>query len=478
MLSVIYKNRMMKFFINIYIVSIITIAMSSCRKFIDVPPPPTQLAGATVYLSNSTAASAVSGIYQTMFTSCIGGGNYGFSELFGLSADEFKLYPSADEGHNQAYTNNLQSTTNYPIWPQLYNIIYQCNSAIQGITKSAGVSEPLKSQLLGEAKFARAYCYFYLTNIFGDVPIVTSTDYKTNSEVARAPLKDVNQLIHSDLIEAQGLLSDQFVNPDGSVSTNRVRPNKWAVTALLARFYLYQKLWNDADIEATKVISNASFQLDTTLNSCFVANSQEAIWQLEAPNNGANAPDGSFLSGFYYGGIGNVYPIVLSEELINAFEVGDRRQQSWTISTTIDGTTYHFPYKYKLGYTGQPPEEFPVLFRLSEQYLIRAEAKLMKGDFAGSITDIDVIRKRAGLQATTAVNQSEITAAIVKERQVELFTEQGHRWFDLARTNQIDSVMQIVAPSKGGSWETSDRFYPISLTELKANPKLTQTPGY
>jgi hypothetical protein len=123
-----------------------------------------------------------------------------------------------------------------------------------------------------------------------------------------------------------------------------------------------------------------------------------------------------------------------------------------------------------------------MVLRLGEQYLIRAEARAQQGKVTGAGSaeeDLDAIRTRAGLSPTTASTQAQMLDAILQERRVELFAEWGHRWLDLKRTNTIDQVMSVVAPSKGGVWESYKALYPIPFNELLLNPKLKpQNPGY
>jgi len=89
-----------------------------------------------------------------------------------------------------------------------------------------------------------------------------------------------------------------------------------------------------------------------------------------------------------------------------------------------------------------------------------------------------MIRSRAGLSGTTAATTPDLLAAILHERQVELFTEWGHRWLDLKRTGSVDFVMGGVTPKKGGDWKTEWQWYPISVYELQHDPKLVQNSGY
>ena len=221
----------MKSTIKICALAFVTAYTIGCKKFVEVAPPSTQLVGQSVYASNSTAAAALTGIYQTMSANSVGGNSYGISALLGLSADDFSLYPNSDPVLNQTYANSLLSSTDIPLWSQLYQCIYQANSAIAGITASQGVTTTMKQQLTGEAKFIRAFCYFYLVNIYGDVPLSITTDYKENAAIARtAELKVYDQIV-ADLIDAKSLLSDNFLAPDGSTTTARCRGRASAAPA-------------------------------------------------------------------------------------------------------------------------------------------------------------------------------------------------------------------------------------------------------
>jgi hypothetical protein len=118
-----------------------------------------------------------------------------------------------------------------------------------------------------------------------------------------------------------------------------------------------------------------------------------------------------------------------------------------------------------------------MMLRLSEQYLIRAEARTQQNNFNGAQSDINAIRTRAGLSTTTATDKSSLMNAIQHERQDELFTE-GHRWFDLKRTNKVNDVMNIVTPLKGGMWDITDELYPLPVSDILKNPNLVQNAGY
>jgi hypothetical protein len=119
-----------------------------------------------------------------------------------------------------------------------------------------------------------------------------------------------------------------------------------------------------------------------------------------------------------------------------------------------------------------------MVFRQAEQYLIRAEARAMQNNLNGAKADLDVVRTRAGLSGITVSTQANMLAAVLHERQVEMFTELGARLFDLRRSGTIDAVMGAVAPSKGSSWQSFMQLWPISSQDILTDPNLKQTPGY
>jgi hypothetical protein len=156
-------------------------------------------------------------------------------------------------------------------------------------------------------------------------------------------------------------------------------------------------------------------------------------------------------------------------------EDGDLRRTKW-VGEVSDGTqTWYFPFKYKQQFNTGTSLEYSKVFRLAEQYLIRAEARAMTGNISGAQQDLNSVRNRAGLESTTASTSEQLRDAIISERRFELFTEFGHRWFDLRRTGTAEVVL---APIKPG-WRNTDLLLPIPESELLANPNLNpQNPGY
>ena len=453
----------------------------SCKKFVTVDAPTTSLVSGTVFTSNTTAAAAVTSIYSRLSAGGMATGANSISVTTGLAGDELKNY-SANLLLSQFYTNRLvpSSTLNY--WTEIYQHIYVTNSILEGLATPSAVTESMRNQLTGEAKFMRAFLHFYATNFFGSVPIVTSTDYRVNNAIDKSTPDQVYAQIINDLNDAKNLLGDKYVNAAGAATLDRIRPNKMAALAMLARVYLYAKQWPQAESAATEVLSKTSdYALVSDLTKVFLKQSKEAIWQLQPVVAGYNTWDA-----FYYvltstPGTGQ-FSTALSDRLVKKFEATDARLANWigTYKNTTTNTTYNFAYKYKINaYNATAPvNELLMVLRLAELYLVRAEARAHQSNWSGVAEDLLAIRGRANVGLVAPTTLPDAQAAINRERELELFTEWGHRWLDLKRTGNIDAVMDTVATSKGTNWRTTDKLFPIPLNETLINPKLIQNDGY
>ncbi|HEY9002019.1 MAG TPA: RagB/SusD family nutrient uptake outer membrane protein [Mucilaginibacter sp.] len=479
------KDKLFKLKLFGWIVIILLQQAASCTKIISIDPPTSTITTTQVFADSADATSALMGLYTS--ASSTGSSLFiddgALSIYTGSSADELIDFNQIDP--NYLYTNSItpqNSIIESYFWTPAYNVIYNANACIEGVESSNSIPSSIVNQIIGEAKFMRALTYFNLVNLFGDVPLVLTTSYKTNSLLPRQPVSEIYKSIISDLTDAQKLLLADY-----SISGNqKIRANKWAATALLARVYLYQNKFDSAELEATAILNNGSlFGLVRNLDSTFLKNNKEAILQWNL--NTTIFPYNLTAEGFSLIPYSGSYPYYyLSPQLLSSFEIGDQRKVHWIDSTNYQGTEYYLPYKYKLGppdlSVGGPATEYYTVLRLAEQYLIRAEARLKSnGNLSGAIDDVNQIRLRAGLPALSyTLSASDILAKIMQERRIEYFAEWGHRWFDLKRTGAIDSVMSKVTPTKigGGAWLSTQQLYPIPQSELLLNPNLTQNSGY
>jgi starch-binding outer membrane protein, SusD/RagB family len=455
---------------QLYLVVVSALLVAGCRKLLDVPSPQDQVSAAEVFSSDANAQEAMTGLYIEVMTSARTLLNGGMSLYGGLSSDELaNTTPNPFIGPFQ--TNELTAGNIYclTLYNTTYNVIFTANSLIAGLDASGGVSPAVKAELRGEAEVVRALEYFYLVNLYGGVPLVTSINFAATARFPRDSVAGVYAQIEADLEDAQQVL------PTGYLTTTaypgaRTRPNRFAVMALLARIWLYRGEWALAEQEADSVIGSGMYWLETGLDSVFRSGSREAIWQLQPVNStlttaeaAAFVPKQGFKPSF-----------ALTPDWLAAVEPGDLRQVFWTDSVAVGSSVYYYPYKYKLTGLSPADTEYNMVIRLAEVYLIRAEARAQQGNVSGSQADLDTVRVRAGLAATTAGDVPSLLATILHERQVELVAEWGHRWLDLKRTGMADAVLGSEKPG----WVGTDTLYPIPAQELTANPGLVQNPGY
>ncbi|QJB39359.1 RagB/SusD family nutrient uptake outer membrane protein [Chitinophaga oryzae] len=454
---------------------------SSCKKLVEIGPPTTQVGLDQAFSSDATATSAVLGIYNASATRDL---LFPLSEMPGLSANELQNNVSSPS-YDEFKTNSITVTNSVVainIWSYSYTTLAQANAMMDGINRSKGLSPAVKNQLLGETKVWRAFINSYLVNMFGDVPLPVKDDPLSNATLARTPAAQVWSQVIADLTEAQALLTDAYP------SALRTRTNRQTANALLARAYLYQKEWAKAETAANAVINSGIYSLNKDLNTTFSNTSNEVIWQLATltgistytTNRDANG-------GSYAAAPGSIPAVTLTDTLYNSMEAADQRKTSWVAATDIGGQNYKLITKYKLRVlaTGATTgNEFNVMLRLAEQYLIRAEARAQLGNLAGAIADVDSIRSKAGLPLLdNSITQPALLLAIEKERKAELFGEWGHRWFDLKRTPAVSGggktrADEVIGGMRPATWTSTDALYPIPDAQRVANPALTQNPGY
>lgn len=459
---------------NIILIQIMVVVLccqlTSCEDFVEVETPAQKLATNKVFDNDETAKSALQGIYNELFRSesfCNGGTN-SVTALAGLSAEELATIDATNTGYTEFEENVIQANNphNLELWASAYHTVYMANALLEGINASSQLSPEVVLQLEGEAKCIRAFTYFYLVNLYGEVPLLLTTDYRTNAISSRAPVEELYGQILSDLEEAEGVLGEDYPNEE------RTKINKGVAQALLARVYLYRNEWTQAENYSTLVIQSGAYALLEDLDQVFLANSQEAIWQISPAGLGSNPTNTNEGSMFI-----SAFPTFkLAEGVVNSFEEIDKRKLHWI--GLDEENNFHYPFKYKLGTSNDVITEYSMVLRLAEQYLIRAEARAKQNNLSGAIADLDAIRTRAGVDLIADTNpeitQDALLKIIQQERFREFFTEWGHRWLDLKRTGSASEILADNNPQ----WEATDTLFPIPEEERLKNSNLTQNPGY
>lgn len=451
-----------------FIWAVLFILFCSCDSFTQTDMPASEFNADAVFEEINTAEAAINNVFaQIRDNGMLTGKTGGMSREIGLYTDELTWYGNSAQSSADFYTNSLMPShpTLATWWDNSYSQIYAANAVIQGLAASPLKQED-KDRLTGEAKFARAFLHFYLSQLFGDIPYITATDYRLNSTVKRLALSEVYLKITDDLQQAVVLLPEQYSDPA------RTLPNSYAASALLARVCLSQGNWALAAENASRVLNNTeTYPWTTELNDVFLKESATTIWQYAPRSATRNTDDGTTF-------IFNTAPpvaVALTNDLVAAFEEGDQRKEKWIRSRANATSTFYHAYKYKKTGSSTPQSEFTIVLRLAEMYLIRAEARARQGELSSAKEDLNTIRNTAGLANTTASTQDEILQAILRERRVEFFTEFGHRFLDLKRFGALDQVLT----SKKASWQATDRLLPIPQRELTLNPNLEpQNSGY
>jgi hypothetical protein len=442
--------------------------MSACDDFVEVDLPNSQLTAHTVFEEKATANAAMTDIYSKIRDAgLLTGSANGLSHLLGNYAYELDFYGVPQNSAVAFYHNSLIASNPdvKSLWDNSYNQIYATNAVIEGVELSVHLQEGDRDQLQGEALFLRALLHFYLTNLYGAIPYITTTDYQQNSRAKKLTVDAVYSKCKDDLELAL------LVLPKNNKSNYRVRPNAYAANALLARIDLYAGLWDEASDEASAVLNNTElYAIEQDLKKTFLKESTETIWQLAPAFDNGNTLE----SGTFNFTIGPPPLSALTTDLMEAFSVDDLRKQYWTEAVTDGTATWYHSFKYKYFDIGSSME-YSIIFRLSEMYLIRAEARAHSGDLIGAKEDLNIIRNKAGLSDTNAITQEGIIEAVLHERQLELFTEFGHRFFDLKRSDKLQSVLSAVKPG----WDAHDILFPLPETELNLNPNMQpQNTGY
>lgn len=444
-------------------IAVLTLTLGGCKKLIENNPSGAQVSDKDVFKDSTAVKAALAGLYTGMITS----NRYSvlMSTLPAFSADELSFVGSTfDQFIGNAIITNNQDVGN--LWAAPYSIIYNANAIIEGTPAGSNLSAKFQSQTIAEARFVRAFCYFYLTNLFGDVPLVLTTNIDQNKLSPRTPASDIYNQIIEDLLYAQANLPANYSLSPGL----RVRANKWAATALLARTYLYRGNWAAAEAQSTAILDNTSLFGLEGLSKVFTPNSREAILQFY---NDANGYTG-YASAMLPSPVTPVPKYVFTDQLKAAFDAEDGDARTiWTSTITYSNTVYTYATKYRSLTSGANAEYFTI-FRLAEQYLIRAEARAQQDNVTGSRADLFAIRNRAGLGETPANDKGALLLAVERERKIELNNEMGHRWFDLKRTGRINTVLGAIKTN----WKAEAALYPVPADQRSRNGNLSQNPGY
>jgi hypothetical protein len=443
---------------KIFILIILTGMMFySCKKIATSDLPPNQLTEGAIFSDTTSISAATAGLFTDLGTV-----DANLYNNIGLYTDELKT--TSATASDVEFANSSLTVANSSVlaaWQNLYKTIYKSNSLISGIEKSTSISGQSKNNALGESKFIRGYCYLLLERLFGDVPLILGTNTQTNAIAPKSDSKTILNQVISDFNSAQLLMTANYPLNNGKTTAN-----KFAALAYLSQACLEDAQYTRADSAASVIIASGQYRLLSDLTKICTKDNDEAIFQLWN-QDGISALNLVADSG--------VPTYQISSSLLSAFSSGDLRKSAWIGSNNVLGLSYYFPLKYRQSTSTTGAEgEYDTFMRLDEVYLIRSEARARVGNLTEAQADLNVIRNRAGLGPTPSTTKSDLLTAILQERQLELFNENGSRFFDLKRFGLLD---QTLIPMKH-LWKSTGSVFPIPQTEILNDPNLTQNAGY
>ncbi len=462
---------------------------ASCN--VTVLEPESNIASNNFWKSGRHAEMGITGVYQAFYQGATNAPLYIRYLYWGEArADVYDTKNvTQDAGTFSIPLNRINSNSGYVAsWAESYTAINRANNVLKFVPliEDVMLTTARKNEILGEALFLRALNYFYIVRAYGDVPLITEPsvsldqDFRT-PRISKAIVLDT---IVADLLRAEKILPVSYnTNPQ-----TRGRATIGAAQALLTSVYLWRKDYQKCADKAKQVIETTSlYQLEPDYATVFLDNSRESIFEIQFDNTTQN--NNRFQEFFLPPrfGIQLLAPAEkLTKDAVNGFAANDKRKNvtiGITRTPVFNRANIAYVNKYAGAFgpagTTSISDANQILLRLADVILMRAEAlNELNTNKPEVVALVNRIRDRAfgaGVKPALATSsQSDLRKIILQERYLELVFE-GHRWFDLVRTEQVDDVMgaqfpELLDPRK---W-----LFPISAAIINANPNIIQNPGW
>ena len=431
-------------------------------------------------------------------------------------------------------TLNVNNSIVKNIWGKLYTVIEQCNILIDNLEKNPELSPANSDNIVAEAKFYRAWAYFQLVQLWGEVPLVTVPVYsvKENSiRPERASVDAVYSLLISDMEWVTKIVEENPSSVSGASGVAYpLTVSKAAAKTLLAQIYLvrkeYMNVISTLDLFATDTELNENYGLCSQYNYIFDTrykeeeerkkevlleiNAQAAddlnnTWHREVAPSELKGASGEVILGATKG----YQSYTPSYDLFSSYDTNDMRYQQ-TYQITSAGKP-HFLKGYDVVALNQnlAGPNF-IMLRTADAYLMLAEAYNELGAPDKAVFFLNIVRQRAQLAGLDAsLGYEELADAILQERRWEFAGEGAYRLYDLRRTGRYLEVMaaftarvqemsteemkqSFVNPQDGKKTPELDvpfiklsknaqskhLLLPIPAEERIANPNLSQNPGW
>lgn len=475
----------------------------------------------TFFVSSENAVLAVNAAYRPLSFATDGAVIWVVGDT--RSDDAVKGGDAGDMANAADIDNFVENTNNgvvATLWANYYDGITRCNYAIENVAEmDAGIiNEDLQARLIAEAKFLRAWYYFYLVNIYGDVPLLLEPKITSELQIGPSTVNEIYVQIEKDCEDAQEVLPEFY--PMAEVG----RATKGAAIALLAKSYLYQGKWKEAH-ETAMLLTTAPYTYALMLNyqhnfNVAYENNAESVFEVQHlsrqnPNSG-NLLNQAFAAPADYGMGEGYYFNQPTQDFVDAFETvniagtdyadprldyslgRENAQLPWideSITYSSDWSETGYLAKKQL----QPISEIPgnikgdgdlnyTAIRYADVLLWLAEAYNEDGNPSQALFYLNQVRKRAresfetdpnlsnypdipaGLLSDISVtDQSSLRELIRHERRTELGLE-FHRYFDIMRYGE-QYASTVFAEVEFFNYQ-EHRYLPYPQRELDTNYEL------
>lgn len=508
---------------RIYITLLILAAgIWSCENFLEENPK--DIISPTNYFnSESDGRAAVTGVYAILKNNAIYG-QVGLDAWYENGADV--LGPNRGWGIiaticsytiNEGNAGDIQQLMGIAqTWKDLYKIVLNTNVILANVTDNANIPAAARNEIVGETLFLRSLAYYHLTNLWGDVPYYR--DNLTIDEIGALGRTDAAMIrneILVDLQQAQDLMLDVVpANENGKAS-------KWVAAMVMAKIYLIQEDWQNARDKSLEIINNSPYRILDDYGAVFDPANEyntEIIWELDFARDLVSVLDEPF-DGAAFAGNANWRPSIFSPrlrdeplnseergtlsdllsangeamngtglqiplpDLVNKFPLNDLRRPH-NITTNYEGIELKFPYMPKLwnlDIATSPRfnhSDNRIVFRLTDVYLMAAEAENELNGPDGAYQYINAVRERAYATREewelSGLSQTSFREILRDERKWELAGE-GHRRMDLIRWGILLDVVRSTEYRVYDPAANIQPFHvllPIPTEELNLNPTL------
>jgi starch-binding outer membrane protein, SusD/RagB family len=480
--------------LTIYICCALGLSMAtSCKKFLDEKPISTST-DITFWKNENDADKGIAGGYALLRKTLNKANGLAFYAYGDLPTDEFSAANSYRFDNISAIKWSIAvatAETGDPMmqmrrYDSFYSTIDQANRCIKfipTIPDDKFSSATSKNNLLGEAYFLRAFNYFYMTRIWGDVPLVTQSGAIADAvDIPRNKAAEILAQCLSDVNMAISLLDWNYSNP----ANRAVRANKGAAYALLAHIYAWQGDYQNCNLTTSKIIDQNFYQYvsrDSYLD-IYKGKSNEGIFEIaqsgENEGNVGNIANYTLKSPYLTTNTGNAVFSLNTTTLKNLFD--DLNDKRYSKAFALTNSTDPICIKYSnITYVNGQNVIIPVahnniiIFRLADIKLLKAEALAALNQFDQSRAILNEVRSIANAGAWNGADAN-LFEAVINERGRELFLE-GHRFYDLVRLGRKTGIIKFGDDKMNkGDFDAGKYYWPIDPALMIINKKLTQTP--